>query len=147
MVNKDLLALKLSELEHRIHRVRTHLPADIVNLRSNPDALDIVAFNLMLSVQSCADMASHLIADENWPAAASLAEGFTRLEQKGVLLPSTAAALRRAVGLRNVVAHGYAGLDVQMCFRAASEGLDELERFAQEVSRWALGAPPKQGDS
>jgi uncharacterized protein YutE (UPF0331/DUF86 family) len=41
------------------------------------------------------------------------------------------------VGLRNLVAHGYAGLDVRRCFDAAHTELVELENFAREVSVWA----------
>lgn len=139
VVNRDLLAAKLAELSDRIARVRTHAPATLEALESNRDTLDLVAFNLMLSVQSCSDIASHLIADERWPAAASLAESFGRLEQHRVISPRTARALAHTVGLRNVVAHGYAGLDVRRCFEAAHTGLADLESFAREVSTWAQG--------
>ena len=137
MVNKSLLAAKLAELKDRMDRVRAHTPATADALATNRDALDLVSFNLLLSVQVCADIASHLIADERWPSARSLAEGFTRLAEQGVLLPATAAALKQAVGLRNVVAHGYTALDVGACFRAATDGLHELSSFAQQVSSWA----------
>ncbi len=137
MVNRDLLAAKLAELSDRIGRVRAHAPPTLEALQNNRDVLDLVAFNLMLSVQSCADIASHLIADERWPAAASLAESFGRLEQQRVITAKTARALAQAIGLRNVVAHGYAGLDVPRCFEAAHTGLADLESFAREVSIWA----------
>jgi uncharacterized protein YutE (UPF0331/DUF86 family) len=137
VVDRDLLAAKLAELHDRIQRVRENAPETAEALRANRNALDLVSFNLMLAVQVCADMASHLIADEGWPAASSLAEGFARLEQFGVLSHETALVMQRAVGLRNVVAHGYAGIDVERCFEAARHGLADLEAFAQQVSAWA----------
>ena len=145
MVNRDLLAATLAELSDRIQRVRAHAPATLEALESNRDTLDLVAFNLMLSVQSCADIASHLIADERWPAAASLAESFARLEQQRVITAKTARHLAQAVGLRNVVAHGYAGLDVRRCFEAAHTGLVDLESFAREVSVWAQAQRSSSG--
>jgi len=66
----------------------------------------VVSFNLMLAVQSCADIASHVIADQGWPPASNLAGRFNRLRDEQVLSPATAASLCKAVGLRNVVAHG-----------------------------------------
>jgi uncharacterized protein YutE (UPF0331/DUF86 family) len=138
MVNRDLLAAKMAELQNRVERVKTHVPATVETLRTDRDALDLVAFNLMLCVQICADIASHVIADEGWPVARSLAESFTRLEERGILTSATAESLRRAVGLRNVVAHGYAGIDVQMCYRAATSGVANLEAYARELSAWAL---------
>jgi uncharacterized protein YutE (UPF0331/DUF86 family) len=137
MVNRDLLAAKLADLYDRVQRVRTRTPESIESLRSDRDALDIVSFNLMQCVQICSDVASHLIADEHWPVARTLAEGFARLEERGVLTPTTSESLRRAVGLRNIVAHGYSGIDVALCFRAATAGIADIERFAIEVSAWA----------
>jgi uncharacterized protein YutE (UPF0331/DUF86 family) len=138
MVNRDLLAAKLAELAERVRRVRSRLPDSAEQLRSDRDALDIVSFNLMLCVQTTADIASHLIADEGWSSARTLADGFARLVEQGVVSAEVGEALKRAVGLRNVVAHGYSNLDVGLCYQAATAGLADLERFAQQVSAWAL---------
>jgi len=67
MVDADLVASKLAELADRIARVRGHVRQSSDALSGDRDALEIVSFNLMLAVQTCADMASHLIADERWP--------------------------------------------------------------------------------
>jgi len=136
VVDANVVAAKLRELDDRIGRVREHLPADASRLAADRDALDLVSFNLMLAVQVCLDIASHLIADEAWPPAASLGEAFQCLGEHGVITPATAAALRRAAGLRNVVAHGYAEAHPDLLYRAASDGLTDLQRFASEVSSW-----------
>jgi uncharacterized protein YutE (UPF0331/DUF86 family) len=137
MVNLDLLSVKLAELADRVQRVRHHAPSSADGLRANRDTLDLVAFNLMLAVQTCADIAAHLIADEGWPAARNIAEGFARLQEHDVIAPEVAASLAKAVGLRNVVAHGYAGVDVDMVHAAASKGLADLDAFARSVATYA----------
>jgi len=96
----------------------------------------------MLAVQICADIAAHLIADERWPAAKNLSEAFTRLEDQSVIAPSVALALRKAVGLRNVVAQGYARGDPAAIHSAATDGLADLEEFAQAVASWAALQSP-----
>jgi uncharacterized protein YutE (UPF0331/DUF86 family) len=140
VVNRDLVAAKLADLSDRISRVRLHCPKEPAALASSRDALDLVSFNLMLAVQSCADIASHLIADEGWPAAQTLADGFQRLAEKSVISASTAAALSRAVGLRNVVARGY--VDAILVHSAATTGVTDLDRFAREVAGWLDGQEP-----
>lgn len=136
MVDINLVAAKLRELAERIARVRTHCPAEASDLEDNLDALDLVSFNLMLAVQTCLDLASHLISDEDWPPAATSAEAFQRLHEHGVLSRESAEILGKATGLRNVVAHGYAGVDPSLIHRAATHGLADLEKFASEVSAW-----------
>lgn len=90
----------------------------------------------MLAVQVCLGVASHLIADEGWPAATSLAGSFRSLREHEVLTPATSDAMARAAGLRNVVAHAYGVLDPVQVFEAATRGLEDLERFAREVGAW-----------
>jgi uncharacterized protein YutE (UPF0331/DUF86 family) len=106
-------------------------------LLGDRDALDIVSFNLMLAVQTCLDIASHLIADEGWTAATTLAGSFVELHRRGVISPKTCESLGNAAGLRNVVAHGYAGIDVAKVFAAATQGLSDLQAFSNEVASWA----------
>jgi uncharacterized protein YutE (UPF0331/DUF86 family) len=145
MVNADLVAAKLGELVARIARVRARVPGTPEELRADKDALDLVAFNLMLCVQSAADIASHLVADEGWRPSLTLAGVFDRLAENGVIASRTADAMGRAAGLRNVIAHGYAGVDVAIVFAAASGGVDDLHAFAAEVAAWVRRTPAHRG--
>ena len=90
----------------------------------------------MLAVQACLDIASHLIADEGWESVATSADSFLRLAEHGVISRATAKPLGLASGLRNVVAHEYANIRPGLVFMAATDGLADLERFAQEVGAW-----------
>lgn len=141
MVDRDLVAGKLSELAEHLARVRARRRATAEELRRDRDALDLVAFNLMLAVQACADIASHFIADEGWAAAPSLGAAFERLRDQGVISAPVCQALTRAVGLRNVVAHGYAGVRPETIHAAATAGLADLEAFAREVATWTQHSP------
>jgi uncharacterized protein YutE (UPF0331/DUF86 family) len=140
MVNSDLVAAKLTELSGRVNRVKEHCPVSQEALAADQDACDLVSFNLMLAVQVCADIASQIISDEGWPAARNLAEGFQRLADRGVVSRETADTLCLAVGLRNVVAHGYTRIDHSMLFAAASHGVDDLDSFAREIAGWVQGS-------
>ena len=77
--------------------------------------------------------------DEGCPTSVldtNLAGAFNRIRDEGVISATTAATLCRAVGLRNVVAHGYAGINPAMVHAAATRGLGDLEVFAREVAQW-----------
>lgn len=136
MVDETVLAAKLAELADRIGRVRHHRPADTETLAADRDVFDLVSFNLMLAVQTCVDIAGHLIADEGWAPPKDLAESFQRLHEHGVVSRESSEALARAAGLRNVVAHVYARTDPALVFLGATSGLEDLERFSREVAFW-----------
>jgi len=138
MVQLEIVQRKLADLDARVARVRAHRRPTPAELASDRDALDLVAFNLMLAVQAACDLAAHLIADEGWTAPATAAESFQRLAEHQVISTKTAAALRRAVGFRNIVAHGYAGIDIAATHAASTVGVDDLDRFAREVATWLV---------
>ena len=85
MVDESVVAAKLAELAARIERVRVCCPETAEALARDRDALDLVSFNLMLAVQACLDLASHVIADSGWTPGTSLAGSFRRLAEHGVL--------------------------------------------------------------
>lgn len=136
MVDANVVSLKLGELADRISRVREHCPADPQDLAEDRDALDLVSFNLLLAIQSCLDVASHLISDEEWAPITTARGALERLQEKGVISEQTSRSLHDAVGLRNIVAHGYSGVEPALIHAAAKTGLPDLEHFAAEVSAW-----------
>ena len=136
MVRADLVAARLRDLDDRLARVRARLPSQAPALAADRDTLELVAFNLMLAVQSCLDIASHLIADEAWPPAVTLGEAFERLGERGVLDHTTVEPLRRAASLRNVLAHGYSQVASELLHQASTKGFADLERFSQQLSAW-----------
>jgi uncharacterized protein YutE (UPF0331/DUF86 family) len=139
MVDANVVAQKLKEIYRRMERTRAVCPEDPEDLAADEDALELVSFNLLLGVQACIDLATHLIADESWGPAATAREALERLAEHGVISSETVKALRKAVGLRNVVAHGYSGVDPMQIHAGAKTGLADLERFANEVSAWVSG--------
>lgn len=138
MVNKDLVTAKLDELSDKLEQIRKHRKQTVEQFEADRTARDLVSFNLMLAVQACTDIAGHIIADEGWPPAPTLAESFRRLKDKGVLSPPTASSLANAIGLRNVIAHGYSSIDRKMLHAASVAGLADLESFAREISTWLV---------
>jgi uncharacterized protein YutE (UPF0331/DUF86 family) len=147
MVSLQIVQLQLTALDARVDRVRVHRRPSAEALASDRDALELVAFNLMLAVQAACDLAAQLIADEGWTAPSTMADCFDQLAQHHVITAATAATVRRAVGFRNLVAHGYAGDDVAATYAASTVGLDNLDQFAREVTAWLASRPSWQDDA
>lgn len=137
MVDFEIMTAKLAALDRHVAQVRKHSPLTADALRADQDRTDLVSFNLMLALQTCLDLAAHLIADQEWTPTAKSADAFARLEAHGVLTHATAGALSKAVGVRNLIAHAYGVVDLNKLHSASREGLSDLERFAEELSRWA----------
>lgn len=144
MVDAEIVAAKLSDLEHRLERIVQFCPETAEDFEQ--DRFELLSFNLMLAIQVCLDIATHLIADEGWRPAMTLAESFVRLEENGVLSSRTALELQKAAGLRNVVAHIYSRVDPEKIYRAARRAPETFGAFSSEIALWlnsrTLAAPP-----
>jgi uncharacterized protein YutE (UPF0331/DUF86 family) len=141
VIDRNIVAAKLAELDKRVRRVQATRRDEADAYALDETAAELVAFNLMLAVQCAGDLAAHLIADQEWPPASTAGEQFDRLAEQGVIPPDLAIQLRKAVGFRNAVAHGYAQLRTDLLHLAAHSGLDELIRFSQHLASWLAQHP------
>jgi uncharacterized protein YutE (UPF0331/DUF86 family) len=139
MVDANTIASKLKELTDLISRVRSLRPEDAEIMMNDRDIRELVAYNLVLAVQAGLDIASHLIADEEWGPAATASESFQVLAQHAVIKDATATVMGKAAGLRNLLVHSYSKAVPVRIHAAATSGLADLERFGDEVSTWVRG--------
>jgi uncharacterized protein YutE (UPF0331/DUF86 family) len=135
MIAPDLLAAKLADIEERTQMIERHRLDSAAAYTGSAESRDLVAFNLMLAVQAAADIAAHLISDRGFAPARSVAEGFARLAEHDIISLELASRLQRAAAFRNVVAHGYARLRLDLLRDAAFDGVDDLRAFASAVAQ------------
>jgi uncharacterized protein YutE (UPF0331/DUF86 family) len=129
----------LNQLSWRIERIRSRCPAELEDLAKDEDLLEILSYNLFVTVQACLDLTTHVIASQGWEPAATAREGFERLAMREVTSQEAARSLSNAVLLRNDINWHYNSIDPARIHAAAKSGLADLERFAEEVSAWTAG--------
>lgn len=133
-MDQDVARNKLSSLERCIQRIRSRLPESHTALASDLDAQDIISVNLQRAVQLCVDLSLMIVADKGLPYPSDMAESFERLHDQGWISDATYAAMRAAVGFRNISVHEYRKLDWQIVHGIASHRLDDFRAFARELT-------------
>lgn len=98
---------------------------------------DLALFYLFLAIQECIDLAAHWVADAGWTPPDEAGSTFDILAEHGAIERPTADALRKAVGLRNRIAHGYAMVDYRRVQAESTEGIPALRSFLTAVAREA----------
>lgn len=106
------------------------------NLLDDPTRLAAVKYHFITAIEGCARISHHLIASEGWRVAESNADAVRRLGAQRVVPASTAEAVARAVGLRNVLVHEYIDIDDERV-RDNLQRLDDLETFVAHVAAWS----------
>jgi len=101
---------------------------------SDVRARDLASFYLFLAIQEVIDLASHWVADENWGPPDDASSSFFILASRRVIDQTLARQMSDAVGLRNLIAHGYSLVDHARIHREYAEGVSNLRRFLIAVA-------------
>lgn len=132
MVDPESVRRRLREIDRRVQLLRgvrdqgrDAFDGDI-GLRAQAER------HLQLAIQSAIDIAMHLIAERSAATPDDYASAFSLLADAGLVDPQLAARLRLAVGLRNILVHGYLDVDPEQLWSHLSR-LGDLEAFAAAV--------------
>lgn len=137
MVDEAVLAKKLAAIRDAVARIRDVLPGSAEAFREDRTAREIVILNLFIALQEAIALATHWLADEGWDVPQSYGDAFAALADRHILVPDLAHRLRAASGLRNLIAHQYGAVDAGRIFDLASNDVEDLLSFCQQLAQQA----------
>lgn len=132
MVDRDVVMAKIAVVDRclaRIAEVHGETRKDLLPV----DIDDITAINLLRAVQAAIDLATHVVASENYGTPDSTAEAFSLLERRGLIDSQMAGRLRRMVGFRNIAIHEYKSVDPAIVERIVEQHLGDLQDLGARV--------------
>jgi len=124
VTDRDLVLKKLAVVETSVQELRARarldaLATDVVQER-------FVEHTLQIAIQAVLDVASHIVSDERLGEPRTNRELLDLLERGGWLPSDVAGVVRRMVGLRNVLVHGYDVVDIAVVRDVVEHRLDDL---------------------
>lgn len=125
----------LAALDDALQRLRLHQGDTEADLAADGDAAWAVERGLQLCAQNVLDIATHIVASAGHDVA-DYATAIDRLGDLGVLPADFAARVRGIAGFRNVLVHGYLGLNRTIVVRLLQSGLDDFITFARHIEHY-----------
>ena len=122
----------LVALDEAVQHLRRHAGRPFSALLSEPDARWAVERGLQLCAQNALDIATHLAASAGRDAP-DYASAIDVLVELQVLPGAFALRFRGIAGFRNVLVHGYLGVDLERVHQLLNAGLDDFAEFARHV--------------
>ena len=136
MVDRDLLRRKLAELSEYVGQVSEYEALNVERYRADWKTQRIVERTLQMAIETCLDIASHVLADRGLRAPSTYVETFEVLVQAGLMSPDLGRVMIEMTGFRNVVVHEYARIDPAIVVRILRERLADFRRFEAEALNW-----------
>ena len=133
MVDRDLILRRLASLETYLDQLAPYRGIDADEYRADWKTQRIVERTLHLAIETCMDVADHIVADRRLRVPETGAESFEILAEAGLLQAPLGTALASMVGFRNILVHDYARIDPAIVVRVLGRDLADVERFRNAV--------------
>ena len=134
-VKKSLIAKKLDFLNEQIQKLK-NMDFSEEAFVENPDIHDLVVFRLQQGVETCIDIAAHIIAGLNVSEKETAKDAFIFLGEKEVISKELASKMGQAADFRNRVVHGYNDFDFRILFKDYKKDIKDLSQFGAEVLKY-----------
>lgn len=131
MTDAGLVAKRLALIETCVADLRRDPRLDA--LRTDLREQRFVEHTLQIAIQAALDVASHVASDERLGEPATNRELFALLARHGWITPALSDTLRRMVGFRNVLVHGYDDVDLGVVEDVVANRLDDLLAFVTAI--------------
>jgi uncharacterized protein YutE (UPF0331/DUF86 family) len=137
MIDRAILAGRIAAVRDAVERIREVLPTRPEELAADRTTREVVVLNLFVALQESLSVATHWLADEGQEVPASYGAVFKALAGHGVLDADLASRMSSAAGLRNLIAHRYAALDLARVHEIASHDVEDLLEFCDAIAKAA----------
>jgi len=127
-------------LEEKFRRLGEYL-AVLRELRNDPAQalvgdlvrMGSVKYYLQVSIESCIDVAQHVISSEGFRPPNDYADTFTVLAERGILEHDFSERLRRMEKFRNRLIHLYGTIDDRQVVEVLSKDLGDFDIFRERI--------------
>ena len=87
-------------------------------------------------IETCLDIAGHIIADENFRVPESYADMFRILHEKGIIAEVQLPSLEKMAKFRNVVVHQYEKIDPEIVVTIVNKNLSDFQKYKDSITAY-----------
>ena len=136
-IDKELIIKKLDFLNAHLSAIER---MDFIEdaFVENPDIHDLVTFRLQQAVETCIDIAVHIIAALDVPRKETAKDAFLLLGEQKIITKELSGAIGKAADFRNRVVHCYNNFDFHILFQDYKNDVSELRVFGREILEYVV---------
>lgn len=144
MVDKTLILRKLSELDGYYSQILEFAQVTVAQYSADWKVQRIIERTLQMMIETCVDIAGHIISDKGYRVPTSYSDAFKVLYEEGIVDRGLFNALVKMAKFRNVVVHHYDKVDAEIVVGIVRKDLKDFMAYKDAIlSFLKMNAHPK----
>lgn len=133
MVDQTLILRKLAELEEYLGQVKEYAGMNAVQYSNDWKAQRVVERTLQMMIETCADVAGHIISDKKYRVPTTYADAFRVLNENGILSEKLFEAMEKMAKFRNIIVHHYDKVDAETVIGILKKDLRDFIAYKDAI--------------
>ena len=133
MVDKAVILRKLAELEEYLGQIREFTNITVEQYRTDWKIQRIIERTLQIMVETCIDIAGHIISDRGYRIPKSYADTFGVLYEEKVIGKELFDTMEKIAKFRNIVIHNYDKVDASIVVIILTKHLDDFLTYKNAI--------------
>ena len=133
MVDEILILRKLSELDEYHRQIKEYDNITVAQYSDDWKIQRIVERTLQMMIETCADIASHIIADKGFRVPKSYSDTFKVLHEENIVSSGLFNSLNKMAKFRNIVVHHYDSVDAEIIIGILKKDLKDFMSYKEVI--------------
>jgi uncharacterized protein YutE (UPF0331/DUF86 family) len=132
---REEIIAKLEDLKKYVNFLRQHGQVNLKKIEKDELLRSACERNLQISIEICIEIGEMIISNGGYRKPQSYRDVFGILASEGVLEEKFAKKFEGAAGVRNILVHHYAEVDIEKLHIYITQNLTDFDEYAKQVSR------------
>lgn len=133
MVDETLILRKLSELDEYNKQIREYEKITVAQYSYDWKIPRIIERTLQMMIETCVDIASHIIADKGYRVPKSYSDTFKVLREEKIVSSKLFNSLEKMAKFRNIVVHHYDKVDAKIVVGILKKDLKDFMGYREAI--------------
>ena len=133
MVDKTLILRKLAELEEYLGQVKEYSSITVGQYSKDWKTQRVVERTLQMMIETCADVAGHIISDKGYRVPVTYADTFRVLYENGILNKDLFETMEKVAKFRNIIVHHYDKVDTEIVTGILKKDLNDFLTYKDAI--------------
>jgi uncharacterized protein YutE (UPF0331/DUF86 family) len=133
MVDEALILRKLAELDQYYGQLKEYENTTADQYSDDWKIQRIIERTLQMMIETCADIAGHIIADKGFRIPKSYADTFKVLLEEKILDKKLSTVMEKIAKFRNIVVHHYDKVDAEIVTAILKNDLTDFSSYKEAI--------------